>query len=145
MGVYTRFKQKGQEGFRALVQLLETTPMSRRERMIEVGMLEDPAYTELALKFVLKFEDLAQLPDLELAELTAKAPARTTAYALGGCDPAVVERFLRNSKAPVAAEIKDYMQTQIGPREIGGARLKLVEFARQLEQKGLIKSKRIPV
>jgi flagellar motor switch protein FliG len=144
MGVYSRYKQKGQEGFRELVQLLETTPIARRERMIEVGRQEDPAYTEQALQFMLTFEDLTKLPDLELAELLAKAPARTIAYALMNSEQDVIERFLRNGQVSVAAEVRDYLGTKVGPREIGGARLKLIEFARRLEQRGLLSVKRIP-
>ena len=68
MSVYARFKRT-QEGFRSLIELLETTPMSRRQKMIDVGMAEDPVYTEKALSYVLTFEDVIQLPDLELAEL----------------------------------------------------------------------------
>ncbi len=45
MGVYSRFK-KSAHGFRKLVELLETTPAARRKKMVEVGMLKDPDYTE---------------------------------------------------------------------------------------------------
>jgi flagellar motor switch protein FliG len=144
MGVYTRFK-RSPEGFRALVELLETTPASRRQRMIEVGMAEDPAYTEMALQFVMTFDDIKKLPDLELAELLAKAPSRMIAYALLNAGDEVVNRFLRNSQPPVAAEIRDYLGIQIGAREAGGAQLKLVETARQLERVGLVRTKKIPI
>jgi hypothetical protein len=45
LGVYSRFK-KSAHGFRKLVELLETTPAARRKKMVEVGMLKDPDYTE---------------------------------------------------------------------------------------------------
>jgi flagellar motor switch protein FliG len=144
MGVYTRFK-RNPDGFRSLVELLETTPSSRRQRMIEVGMAEDPAYTEMALQFMMTFEDIKGLPDLELAELLAKASARMIAYSLLNASEEVVARFLRNSQPPVAAEIRDFMGIKIGNREAGGAQLKLVETARQLERQGLVRTKKIPI
>jgi flagellar motor switch protein FliG len=143
MGVYTRFK-RGPEGFRALVELLESTPASRRQKMLDVGMKEDPDYTQEAMLFVLTFEDIIKLPDLELAEVLAKTPARTVALAIRQSADEVKQRFLRNAKPQVAAEIKDYMTVEAGLRETGGAQLKLIEVARQLERRGLVKTKHIP-
>ena len=51
MGVYTRFK-RNPDGLRQLVELLESTPSSRRQKMIDVGMQEDPDYTKQALQYV---------------------------------------------------------------------------------------------
>ncbi len=144
MGVYTRFK-RNPEGFRALVELLETTPSSRRQKMIDIGMQEDPEYTERAMQFMLTFRDIIELPDMELAELMAKAPARMIAYSLNTAPPEISQRFLKCCKPPVAAEVRDFMSVKIGSREIGGAQLKLVETARELEKLGLLKTKRIPV
>jgi len=144
MGVYTRFK-RNPEGFRQLVELLESTPATRRQKMIDVGMLEDPEYTQRALEYVLKFEDILKLPDEELAEVLAKAPARMTAYSITTFSEEIKTRFLRCSRPVVGAEIKDFLEVKIGPREIGGAQMKLIETARQLERRGLVKTKRIPV
>lgn len=144
MGVYTRFK-RSPEGFRQLVELWETTPMERRKRMIEVGMAEDKYFTERALQFVMTFHDVIALPDLELAELLATAPPRSTAFAIKELGDDVKERFFRNARPQVCAEIRDFMNMQIGTREIGGAQLKMVEKARELERRGLIKTKRIPI
>lgn len=145
MSVYARFK-RDPEGLRKLIQLLETTPVSRRQKMIEVGMNEDPAYTELALKYVMTFEDVMKLPDVELAELIATAPTRMTGYAVAKSSPEVQQRFLRNAIGSRAPEIRDFMEVPtVGLREIGGAQLKLVEVARTLEKQGLIKTKQIPL
>src|SRR5271156_394778 len=94
MGVYTRFK-RSPEGLRALVELLETTPIDRRKRMIEMGMAEDAAFTKRAQEFMLSFEDLVQLPDPELAELIALAPPRITACAMSNAEDGTQKRFLR--------------------------------------------------
>lgn len=143
MSVYTRFK-RNPEGFRQLVELWETTPVERRKRMIEVGMAEDKYFTERALQYVMTFHDVMALPDMELAEVVATAPARSIAFAIKELPEDVRERFLRNAKPQLGAEIRDYLNMQIGPREIGGAQLKLVEKARELERRGLVRTKRIP-
>ena len=144
MSVYARFK-RSQDGFRSLVELLESTPQSRRKKMIDVGMAEDPAYTEKALQYVLSFEDVMQLPDMELAELIAASPPRMTGFSMARASEETQLRFLKNAKPQIAAQVKEYMGMTIGLAEIGGAQLKLIEITRRLEKKGLIQAKKIPV
>jgi flagellar motor switch protein FliG len=144
MSVYARFK-RDQDGFRKLVELLESTPASRRQKMIDVGMEEDAEYTQKALQFVMDFHDIIDLPDLELAEVCAKAPARMIAYAISPLSTEIRERFLRACKPKVFAEVRDMLEVKIGQREIGGAQLKVIESARELERAGYVKTKRIPM
>ncbi|MCM2323323.1 MAG: hypothetical protein NDJ90_08680 [Oligoflexia bacterium] len=144
MSVFARFKRTP-EGFRALVELWETTPIVRRKRMIEIGMAEDPVFAQKALEFVMTFEDVMKLPDVELAEVMATTPPRTIAIALHGAPEDVQARFIRNAKPTIGAEVRDYIKVQAGPREIGGAQLKVVEKARELERRGLVKAKKIPL
>lgn len=143
MGVYSRYK-KSPEGFRALVELLETTPLERRQRMIEVGMEEDPEYTSIALQYLMTFEDVLTLDGPELAELMAAAPPRMTAFAISHLGDDVIGRFLNHSKTRVAAEIRENLETKVTKKEIGGAQLKLVGCARDLERAGFLKIKQIP-
>lgn len=143
MGVYSRFKREP-EGFRALVELLETTPIERRQRMIEVGRNEDPEYTERALRYVMTFEDILNLPDLEMAELMAEVPARPIAHAIGQLAEDLRMRFLRNAKGVKLTEVRDTLEETTTRREVGGAQLKVIEFARKLERRGLIRIKKIP-
>ncbi len=143
MGVYSRFK-KNPEGFRALVELLEATPMSRRQKMIDIGMAEDPEYTQKALQYIFNFRDIIALPDVELAEVVAKSPARSLAYALYTQAEDVRQKFLRNAQPPLAAEVKDLLAIPVGARESGGAQIKIITIARELEKKGLVRTKQIP-
>lgn len=143
MGVYTRYK-KDPEGFRTLVELLESTPKDKRQRMIDVGMEEDPEYTRKALSYMFSFDDLCNLPDMELAEVVAAAPPRMTANSLKNSDPEVRERFMKNAIPKVAAQIREFDDEKAELREIGAARLKLITVARSLERQGKIKSKQIP-
>ena len=144
MGVYARYKKDGADGLRALVTLLETTPKDRRDRMIQVGMDEDPLYTEKALSFILTFEDILNLPDLELAEVVAKAPPRMMAFAIALLPEETQIRFLRNAQGPVLSEIRQYVEVKVGLREAGGAQLKVIATARELEKAGYVRTKKLP-
>lgn len=143
MGIYWRYKQNP-GGFRNLVELLESTPPSRRQKMVDAGLAEDAGYTMDALKYVMDFNDILSLPDMELAEVVAKAPPQIVAYALRGLTPPNVERFLRCARPAIAAEIKVYLESAPSPRDISGAQMKLITTARELEKRGLVKTKMIP-
>jgi len=144
MGVYTRFK-RSPEGLRALVELLETTPIERRQKMLDMGMAEDADFTRRAMEFMMTFEDLTQLSESEMAELVAVAPPRITACAISNANEEVKSFFLRCAKAKVQAGIREGLETKFSLKEVGGARLKLVETARKLERDGFIRVKKIPV
>jgi flagellar motor switch protein FliG len=144
MSVYARFK-RNPDGFRKLVELLESTAASRRQKMIDVGMEEDPDYTKKALEYVLEFEDVVRLPEAELCEVCAKAPPRMLGYAVNQQPEEIQQKFLRCSKPAVAVEIRDFFDAKLGAIEISGARLKIIETTRELERKGLVQTKKIPV
>ena len=144
MSSFDRFK-RDPNGFRTLVELWEITPKDRRTKMIEVGMAEDPVYAQEALKYMMSFQDILDLPDLELAEVIAAAHPRMVALAVAPLAENIRQRFLKNSKGSVVSEIRDQAGVETPLREVGGAQLKLVLAARELERKGLISAKKIPV
>ena len=45
----------------------------------------------------------------------------------------------------LAAQIREFMEMEVGLREIGGAQLKMIEVTRQLEKRGLVNVKKIPI
>lgn len=144
MGVYSRFK-KNPFGFRSLVELLETTPQSRRQKMIAVGMAEDKNYTEKALQYIIHFDDIVSLQDAELMELLNDAPPRLVAYAIHSSGKQVQQRFIERSPPRLGAEIKDFLDTpNVTVSQISGGQIKLIEMMRKLEKRGIIKTKRIP-
>jgi flagellar motor switch protein FliG len=106
MSVYARFK-RDHDGFRKLVELLESTAPSRRQKMIDVGMAEDAEYTKKALEYVMDFNDVLKLPDLELAEVCAKARPEMIAYSLNGKEKTVIDRFLGCCPAKTAIQVRD--------------------------------------
>jgi len=144
MGVYSRFK-KSAEGFRQLVELLESTPPSRRQKMITVGMLEDPEYTVKALEYVMTFEDVIGLSEPELAELMATLSPRIVAYAIAFLDKEIQKKFIRCSRTAIADELESCLEAKIGASEAKGAQLRLIVATRELEKKGLVRKKQIPL
>ena len=144
MGVYSRFK-KDPDGLRKLVELLESTPTSRRQKMIDVGMVEDSEYTEKALKYMLTFQDILSMPDSDLMEVLDASPPKMIAFSVSKMDAQVHERFIKCSPPLKMAEVRDCLDMEIGLREVGGAQLKLVTIARDQEKKGRISTKRIPL
>ena len=143
MSVFTRFK-RDPSGFRALIELWESTPRTRREKMIEKGMDEDAAFTREALRYVLTFEDIVGFSDEELTELLRTAPDRLVGIAIRLLPPAQQERFIKNAKSTSRLEIRDTTDIAFSLKEVGGAQLKLVTYARDLERKGRIRTKKIP-
>jgi len=113
--------------------------------MIDVGMAEDPNYTKKALQYLMTFDDVLKLSNEELAEVLSIVPPRLAAIAINQATAETKNRFLSLSKPPVRAAIQDFLSLKVGLREIGGAQLKLVESTRQLERKGLIRTKHIPL
>ncbi len=144
MGVYTRFK-KNPDGLRQLIELLETTPAARRKKMIDVGMIEDASYTQKALEYMMTFEDVLKLSDLELTQLITDTPARLIGCAIYTCTDEIKNRFLNRSTPAIANEIKEILETpNISAAQIGSGQLKLTSQLRQLEKRGFTQYKRVP-
>lgn len=142
MGVYTRYK-KDPNGFRKLVELLEITPKDKREKMIAAGLAEDPDYTKKAMAHMMTFLDILGLADGEFAEILALAPPKILAMAFSAAAADVKTRVLTLAPRRSMADIKDIIDAQYKPGEIGGAQLKMIEYARDLERRGKIGLKRI--
>ncbi|MGE0614856.1 MAG: FliG C-terminal domain-containing protein [Bacteriovoracia bacterium] len=143
MGVLTRFK-RNPEGFRALVELLESAPADKRQKMIAAGMAEDPPFMHKAMDLMMNFEDITMLSDPELAEVVAVAPPRITSLAISKSDSELQMRFFKCAPPRLMAEIRDGLTPDAALKAIGGAQLKMVEVARKLEREGRLRVKRIP-
>lgn len=114
--------------------------------MIEVGMAEDPEYTKRAMEFTLNFDDIMHLPDLELAEVLASMPGRLIGFAIHQAPEEIKKRFMEKAQPRVYAEIKEALEmSNVSLAMIGSGQMKMIETARKLEKKGLVKAKKIPL
>lgn len=143
MSIYRRYKT-APGGFRKLVELFESTPPERRQKMIDAGMAEDSAYTRKALQYLMDFDDVIKLPEMELAEVVNMAPARVLSYAIQSLDPQNKDRFLSTALPKLRGELNALLEEKCSPRDMSGARYKVVSIARELEKKGYVKTKVIP-
>lgn len=143
MGIYERYK-KDPNGLRRLVELLETTPMKRRQELIDKGMAEDPDYTKAAVEFIITFQDILKLPDMELTELIAAMKPKNVAFCIHKEKDEDKQRFLACVQKTRVLEVHSYLDMTPGPVEIGGARKEAIEMARKLEASGLLSIKKIP-
>lgn len=144
MSIYARYK-RDPDGFRKLVELLESVPSSRRQKMIDAGMKEDEEYTSRAIEYILTMQDILELPEAELIELISKTPARIVAYSIQEASQDVQEYFVECADPRKRASLKEELEKETGPTERGGAQMKLIEAARELERNGVITVKKIPI
>jgi flagellar motor switch protein FliG len=143
MSMFSRYK-RDPNGLRNLVELWESTPRERREKLIAAGMTEDPEYVSRAMQYMMSFEDVLGMNESELAELLGDAHPRTVAAAIAKAPKDTQARFLTSALPRMMGEIRDQLGSEFELREVGGAQLKLVQAARKLERTGLLKVKRIP-
>lgn len=143
MSIYARYKRSS-DGFRQLVELMESSPKDRRDKMLQAGMKEDAEYTKRAAQYFITFEDIIKLNDSELAEVVATATPKIIAASIANQPDEIKKRFLICAKGAQAAEIRDLMDNEHTLKEIGGARLKMIAVTRSLEKKGLIQLKKLP-
>lgn len=144
MSIYDRYK-KDPDGFRRLVELLETTPMKRRQELIDRGMKEDPSYTKAALDHIITFQDIVGLPEMELTEVIAAMKPKNVAFCIVKEENAQVkERFLACVQKTRVIEVHSYLDMTPAATEIGQAKKEAIAAARKLEQSGILNLKRIP-
>src|SRR3989338_9024414 len=121
MSIYARYK-KDQDGFRRLVELLETTPMKRRLELIERGMKEDAHYTKAAVEYVITFQDILTLPVMELTEVIAAMKPKNVAYCVLKEEESVKARFLACVQKTRILDVHSYSDANPSPAEAGQAK-----------------------
>ena len=143
MSVYARYKKPG--GLRQLVELLETTPAEKRQKMIDLGMAEDPEFTRKALACMFEFKDILAMTEVELPEILNRcASGRLIGYAVKSLTKDQQSLFLRCIPTSFLGDAREALELEPSLAEIGGARLKLIQAARSAERAGLLRIKQIP-
>ncbi|MBP5296034.1 MAG: hypothetical protein J6Y94_01730 [Bacteriovoracaceae bacterium] len=84
MGMLTKHKKKGLEGFQNFVRNIETASSDSFKNILQAAMIEDPIYITWALKNLMHFEDVVELEDDPFETLLKALPNRQTwVYAFG--------------------------------------------------------------
>ncbi|NUN05207.1 MAG: hypothetical protein HUU57_05540 [Bdellovibrio sp.] len=92
MGMLDRYKKKG--GFFQLLQLLETSPMAKREQFLGLIAGESPAWEDALRKRILTIDKVYSWDQQYLVEIFSRLPPLTLANALHGMETEKVEGLL---------------------------------------------------
>lgn len=92
MGMLDRYKKKG--GFFQLLQLLETSPLTKREQFLGLISGESPAWEEALRVRILTIDRVYNWDGQYLVEIFSRVQPLTLAYALHGSPPEKVEQLL---------------------------------------------------
>ncbi len=143
MGVFARY-MKDPEGLRKLVELLETTPLKRREELLDRGAKENAAIVDLVQELIITFRDIIELPQMELTEVLASMKGKSVAYCALSVDEEKRKKILGAIMTSAQLEVNSYLDFEPTPSEIGQAKLAAIKAARELEASGKLNLKRIP-
>lgn len=135
-----RYK-KVQDGVMKMVLLLESSPLSKQKKILEVGLKEDPAFMNNVLTDIITWDDVVTLDGLQLGELLFAAKANVIAIALYGQPKELVEKFLKACKQDKMGLVKDGIEypKSTEPAVINTARMELMKNYR-----ALVVTKKIP-
>lgn len=92
MAMLDRYKKKG--GFFQLLQLLETSPITKREQFLGLIAGESPAWEEALRKRILTIDRVYGWDGQYLVEIFSRLPPLTLANALHGMPPEKIESLL---------------------------------------------------
>lgn len=135
------------DGFRKYLELIESTPTQKRAALLESARAENPVFAAEAEKYLITFEKICLLSDLELTEVLGSIKPEFLAIGIASTEDAGI-------KAKLLGMIPRDLSPQVGrllkenptpkPYDVGGARLKWIQAARALEKAGKLKSIHVP-
>ncbi|MFS4461051.1 FliG C-terminal domain-containing protein [Bdellovibrio sp. HCB2-146] len=92
MGMLDRYKKKG--GFYQLLQLLETSPIAKRDQFLALIAGESPAWEEALRCRILTINRIYGWDPQYLAEIFSRVPTQTSGYALHGSPQEHIDKVL---------------------------------------------------
>lgn len=140
MGLLDRHKKPG--GFRRLVNEMETTPPSKRDKLLEMLKAEDFGFIEDVQRCIFKFEEFVNVDDLVMCEIVftlAKEP-KTMAVALYHASEDLAKKFKKNLSHPQLMGLREEesMLSQVTVAQQMSSRFRIIEKARALQNEGRI-------
>jgi flagellar motor switch protein FliG len=141
---------KDENGLRKYVQLMETTPPTKRKTLMDAGRAENSLFVETAEQYIITFEKITRLPEMELTEVLGDTGLKIDAVAaalLSIADTALREKLVALIPKKTMPFVVKQMQERPDPKlnEIGQARLAFIQKARELESEGKLKSLQLPL
>lgn len=138
--MYTLFKHKrrGADGFKDFVRNLELFPTETVDRMIFLGLLEDPVYLSWALKNRISFDYFLRLGTEDVLKVYREFKSRIKLFVMALKNTESEGTFLRE-KVPRAIAVQYKEESKITPvtkSQQDAARIRIMEACLRLEKKG---------
>lgn len=142
MGMLDRYKKKG--GFAQLLQLLETSPVTKREQFLGLIAGESPAWEEALRRRILTISRVYSWDPQYLVEIFSRVPPLTLASSLHGNPPEQVESVL-SCLPPISKRKIESMMEEIQPTaaEKSTSIAKLLSEIRGFISQGIIRLEKV--
>ncbi len=142
MGMLDRYKKKG--GFFQLLQLLETSPLAKREQFLGLIASESPAWEDALRKRILTINRVYSWESQYLVEVFSRVPPLTLANAMHGSPPEQVEQLLSCLPPISRRKIGDLMaESNPNPAEKTTCIAKLLSEVRGYISQGIIRLEKV--
>lgn len=142
MGMLDRYKKKG--GFFQLLQLLETSPLAKREQFLGLISGESPAWEDALRKRILTIDKVYSWDGQYLVEVFSRVPPLTLANALHGAPPEQVEQLLSCLPPISKRKITDLLaESNPNPAEKSTCISKMLSEVRGFIAQGILKLEKI--
>ena len=141
-----RLKQVGEQGkrtysgFQSVADIMNCIDTSVAQEILENIENEEPTLAISIRDLMFTFEDLLQVGEAHIRELTGALDKRTLALALKGTDEGLKNHFFRTMSSRAIEMLKEDMEL-LGPvrsKDVSKAQSEIVAIARQLETEGKI-------
>ncbi|KYG64380.1 hypothetical protein AZI85_02865 [Bdellovibrio bacteriovorus] len=142
MGMLDRYKKKG--GFYQLLQLLETSPATKREQFLTLIAGESPAWEEALRKRILTITRVYSWDGQYLVEIFSRVQPLTLANAMHGNPPEQVEQLLGCLPPISKRKITDLMaESNPTPAEKSTCISKMLSDVRGFVSQGIIRLEKV--
>lgn len=142
MGMLDRYKKKG--GFFQLLQLLETSPLAKREQFLGLIASESPAWEDALRKRILTIDRVYSWESQYLAEIFSRVPPLTLANALHGSELEKVEQLLGTLPPISKRKIMDLLsESNPNPAEKSTCISKMLSEIRGFISQGILRLEKV--
>ncbi|QDK47536.1 hypothetical protein DOM22_15940 [Bdellovibrio sp. ZAP7] len=142
MGMLDRYKKKG--GFFQLLQLLETSPTTKREQFLTLIAGENPVWEEALRKRILTITRVYSWEGQYLVEIFSRVQPMTLAYALHGNPQEQIDNLLSCLPPISKRKITDLMaEASPTPAEKGTSISKMLTEVRGFVGQGIIRLEKV--
>lgn len=127
-------------GFQSVADIMNCIDTSIAQEILESLENEDPNLAISIRDLMFTFEDLLQVGETHIRELTSVVDKKTLALALKGTDESLKNHFFRTMSSRAIEMLKEDMEL-LGPvrsKDVAKAQSEIVAVARQLETEGKI-------